>query len=90
MAGPGGLRQDRAIDDTTTTPLTVTHHSAVTEDQIDHLGHMNVRFYGVNAHAGTAAILDRLAMHAIRIDIIGPSYRQHVAKTRAAERTPAP
>ena len=31
----------------------------------------------------TAAILDRLAMHAIRIDITGPSFRQHVAKTRA-------
>jgi DNA replication protein DnaC len=37
----------------------------------------------------TAAILDRLAMHAIRIDITGPSWRQHVAKTRAAERKPA-
>jgi DNA replication protein DnaC len=36
----------------------------------------------------TAAILDRLAMHAIRIDISGPSYRQHVAKSRA-ERAPA-
>ena len=34
----------------------------------------------------TAAILDRIAMHAIRIDIDGPSYRQHVAKTRAAGR----
>lgn len=34
----------------------------------------------------TAAILDRLAMHAIRIDITGPSWRQHVAKTRATER----
>jgi DNA replication protein DnaC len=33
----------------------------------------------------TAAILDRLAMHAICIDITGPSWRQHVAKTRAAE-----
>lgn len=33
----------------------------------------------------TAAILDRLAMHAIRIDVDGPSYRQHVAKTRAGE-----
>jgi len=31
----------------------------------------------------TAAILDRLAMHAIRIDIDGPSYRQHVATSRA-------
>ena len=32
-----------------------------------------------------AAILDRLAMHAIRIDIDGPSYRQHVAAERAAK-----
>lgn len=42
----------------------------------------------------TAAILDRLAMHAIRIDIDGPSYRQHVAKERvgrtAPSRAPAP
>ena len=30
-----------------------------------------------------AAILDRLAMNAIRIDIDGPSYRQHVARQRA-------
>ena len=37
----------------------------------------------------TAAILDRLVMHAIRIDIDGPSYRQHVAKSRAAERAAA-
>ena len=29
------------------------------------------------------AVLDRLAMHAVRIDIDGPSYRQHVAKERA-------
>jgi len=37
----------------------------------------------------TAAILDRLAMHAIRIDIDGPSYRQHIAETRASERATA-
>jgi len=30
-----------------------------------------------------AAVLDRLAMHALRIDIDGPSYRQHVANERA-------
>jgi len=36
----------------------------------------------------TAAILDRLAMHAIRIDIDGPSYRQHLAKSRAGQLTP--
>jgi DNA replication protein DnaC len=33
----------------------------------------------------TAAILDRLAMHAIRLDIDGPSYRQYVARQRARE-----
>lgn len=32
------------------------------------------------------AILDRLAMRAIRIDIDGPSYRQQVARDRAKER----
>lgn len=40
--------------------LQVTHTSSVTEDQIDHLGHMNVRFYGVNAHAATRTILSTL------------------------------
>jgi DNA replication protein DnaC len=34
----------------------------------------------------TAAILDRLVMHGLRIDIAGPSYRQHVAQERAAGR----
>jgi DNA replication protein DnaC len=33
-----------------------------------------------------AAILDRLAMHAVRIDIDGPSFRQHVATDRAKSR----
>ena len=30
------------------------------------------------------AILDRLAMNALRVDINGPSYRQHVAEKRAS------
>ena len=38
----------------------------------------------------TAAILDRLAMHAIRIDIDGPSYRQHVAAERSGQAAPPP
>jgi DNA replication protein DnaC len=38
----------------------------------------------------TAAILDRIAEHAIRIDIDGPSYRQHLAKTRADRRAANP
>jgi hypothetical protein len=37
----------------------------------------------VGGAAVSLMILDRLAMHAIRIDITGPSYRQHVAKSRA-------
>jgi acyl-CoA thioesterase FadM len=37
--------------------LPVTHTSSVSADQIDHLGHMNVRYYGINAHAGTEAVL---------------------------------
>lgn len=56
-----GVRQDPAINDTTTTELTITHRSTVTNDQIDHLGHMNVRFYGVNAASGTAGLLRELA-----------------------------
>jgi hypothetical protein len=36
-----------------------------------------------------AAILDRLAEHSIRIDIDGPSYRQHRAYQRSARPSPA-
>jgi len=32
-----------------------------------------------------AAVLDRLAANSIRLDIDGPSYRQHLARKRAAE-----
>jgi DNA replication protein DnaC len=35
------------------------------------------------------AILDRLAMNALRIDVNGPSYRQHVAETRAKKQSAA-
>lgn len=38
----------------------------------------------------TAAILDRLAMHAVRIHIDGPSYRQHVANERAGRKATSP
>lgn len=34
----------------------------------------------------TAAILDRVAEHAVRIDIDGPSYRQHLGQVRAEAR----
>lgn len=32
------------------------------------------------------AILDRLTMQAIRLDITGPSYRRHIAEERARKR----
>jgi acyl-CoA thioester hydrolase len=56
-----GFRQDRPITDFTTTTLAITHRSTVTDGQIDHLGHMNVRFYGANAQSGTATLLGELA-----------------------------
>ena len=37
----------------------------------------------------TAAVLDRLAMTSVRLDIDGPSYRQHLANLRAAEKAAA-
>jgi acyl-CoA thioesterase FadM len=56
--------------------LHVTHTSHVTEDQIDHLGHMNVRFYGVNAVAGTHAILEEMGVSA-RTPIVDLHTRHH-------------
>jgi len=44
--------------------LELTHTSSVTEEQIDHLGHMNVRWYGVNATAASDKVLSRLGMAA--------------------------
>lgn len=41
--------------------LRTTHTTTVTEDQIDHLGHMNVRFYAQNARFGTNALVGELA-----------------------------
>jgi len=36
------------------------------------------------------AVLDRLAMHAVHIDIDGPSYRQHLAQQRASKQRRRP
>lgn len=43
-------------------PLHVSHTSEVTEDQIDQLGHMNVRFYGANASAGSRSMLQTMGV----------------------------
>lgn len=39
------------------TELQTTHRTTVTEDMIDHLGHMNVRYYGVAARAASDAVV---------------------------------
>ncbi len=44
--------------------MDLLHQTEVTPDQIDHLGHMNVRFYGVHARAGAERLLARLGMTA--------------------------
>jgi DNA replication protein DnaC len=50
----------------------------------------NIKLSGWGRYLGdtalAAAVLDRLAMHAIRIDIDGPSFRQQVARDRAQQR----
>lgn len=57
--------------------LRTTHTSSVTEDQIDHLGHMNVRFYAVNAHAGTRALLADLPGWDGRAHAVHDTYTRH-------------
>lgn len=57
--------------------LEVTHTSSVTEDQIDHLGHMNVRFYGVNAHAATRSVLGSLQGWPAGLYLVHDAYTRH-------------
>jgi acyl-CoA thioester hydrolase len=57
--------------------LRVTHTSSVTEDQIDHLGHMNVRFYAVNAHAGLGSLLAGLPGWGERPHVVHDTYTRH-------------
>jgi len=81
-----GLGQIRKRDEADRSPLPVQPHrppprslsTAVT---------FNIKLSEWGKHLGDAtvagAILDRLAMHGIRIDIHGPSYRKHLADERA-------
>src|SRR4051794_39027853 len=75
----------------TTPPLTVTHRSVVTADQIDHLGHMNVRFYGVNAAAGTRAVVANLLgemPHGVRVvDLYTRHHREQLLGAPLAVRS---
>lgn len=58
--------------------LRITHESTVTEDQIDHLGHMNVRFYAVNAREGTDALLADLPAWGDRPHVVHDLYTRHL------------
>ncbi len=77
--------------ETTSPAFTETHRSVVTEDQIDHLGHMNVRFYGVNATAGTRALVASLGAPAdltVRlVDIYTRHHREQMLGARLLVRS---
>lgn len=49
-------------DSTTFADLALFYSTQVDADQIDQLGHMNVRFYGIHALAGTRELIARLGM----------------------------
>ncbi len=66
-----------AADAAPATALRVTHTSTVTPDQIDHLGHMNVRFYAVNALAATRAVLADLPGWDGRPHVVHDVYTRH-------------
>lgn len=57
--------------------LQTTHTSEVTEEQIDHLGHMNVRYYAENARAGTRALLATLPGWGRRPCTVHDVYTRH-------------
>ena len=84
-----GLGQVKRRDDEPTAAHTLFNlvdrrhgHSATALTSNVKLGHWG-RYLGDATLA--AAILDRLAMRALRIDIDGPSYRQRIAHQRAKE-----
>lgn len=57
--------------------LSTTHESEVTADQIDHLGHMNVRYYDENARAGTRTVLAGLPGWGRRPYLVDDVYTRH-------------
>ena len=63
--------------------LEVSHRSTVTPDQIDDLGHMNVRYYGVNAGAATRAVCEQLGLP--RLPLRSGYTRHHHEQMEGAE-----
>lgn len=58
--------------------LETTLTTTVTEDQIDHLGHMNVLHYARNARSGTANLLDGLAGWDAAGHVLTDVYTRHL------------
>ncbi|WP_436794995.1 acyl-CoA thioesterase [Actinospongicola halichondriae] len=72
------------------TELPVTHTSTVTDDQIDHLGHMNVRFYGTNAQRATKAVVRGLGLDTAEValtDVYTRHHREQLLGARLAVRS---
>lgn len=72
--------------------MDVVHRSTVTDEQIDALGHMNVRWYGANAEAATIALLARAELvrpgQALRTyDLYTRHHREQMAGAHLAVRS---
>ncbi len=59
------------------TDFPVTYTSTVSNDQIDHLGHMNVRFYGTNAQQGSSTVLEELGLDDAEVQLTDVYTRHH-------------
>ena len=60
--------------------LRTTHHLTVTEDMIDHLGHMNVRFYGQAALAASGVLAPEAegGIEVVPVDLYTRHFREQL------------
>lgn len=71
--------------------LQTTHRTTVTEEMIDHLGHMNVRYYGVAARAASDAVVRDLGgagdLSVQAVDIYTRHFREQLVDARLEVRS---
>lgn len=71
--------------------LQTTHRTTVTEEMIDHLGHMNVRYYGVAARAASDAVVRGLGgagdLSIQAVDIYTRHFREQLLDARLEVRS---
>ncbi len=65
--------------------LAITHTSTVTPDQIDHLGHMNVRYYSANAAEATQTMLGWLEIPSAEAPLVDLYTRHHHEQMEGAD-----